>query len=354
MLGLARGWDIRVGMGIRAVRYNIFKNLMRTCTERDSPDSAFSIIHRKNLATLKKQQYITYPRERIILLTDAIEILSSESKAVDGWLDRLLPSPNEPPERLHEAMRYSVFAGGKRLRPILAILAYRWAGGEEDVIYPPACALELIHTYSLIHDDLPCMDDDDLRRGKPTNHRVFGEAIAVLAGDALHALAFELLAKSGKIRIIEDVAKAIGTVGLVGGQVFDIEAEEKPPSGEMVERIHLGKTAALLTVSLRVGAILADASEKNLNAITEYGRKMGLAFQIIDDILDITADEDKLGKPVGSDSERGKMTYPEVYGIERSREIATDLIEAAKIALPEGKDSLALIAIADFILNRAY
>jgi len=287
-------------------------------------------------------------------LDTAIELLTDEAEIINEWLDRLLPEATEPPEKLHEAMRYSVFAGGKRLRPILAVLAYRWAGGTGDDIYVPACGLELIHTYSLIHDDLPCMDDDDLRRGKPTSHRVFGEAMAVLAGDALHALAIELLARSGKVEIIQDVANAIGTAGLVGGQAFDLEAEGAKPSPDIVERIHLGKTAALITVSLRVGARMADALIEDLEAITLYGRKLGLAFQIIDDILDITADETQLGKPIGSDEERSKMTYPAVYGIEKSRLIASVLIEEAKSVLPENRDNSAFLVLADFILNRAY
>jgi len=287
-------------------------------------------------------------------LDTAIELLTDEAEIINEWLDRLLPEATEPPEKLHEAMRYSVFAGGKRLRPILAVLAYRWAGGTGDDIYVPACGLELIHTYSLIHDDLPCMDDDDLRRGKPTSHRVFGEAMAVLAGDALHALAIELLARSGKVEIIQDVANAIGTAGLVGGQAFDLEAEGAKPSPDIVERIHLGKTAALITVSLRVGARMADALTEDLEAITLYGRKLGLAFQIIDDILDITADETQLGKPIGSDEERSKMTYPAVYGIEKSRLIASVLIEEAKSVLPENRDNSAFLVLADFILNRAY
>ncbi len=287
-------------------------------------------------------------------MNDAEKILKTEAKPINEWLDRLLPGEDTPPKQLHKAMRYSVFAGGKRLRPALAILAYRWAGGKKEAIYPPACALELIHTYSLIHDDLPSMDNDELRRGKPTSHVVFGEAMAILAGDALHALAFELLAMGGKIGIISDVARAIGTGGLVGGQVFDMEAEGIAPTPEIVERIHLGKTAALLTVSLRVGASMADANADELEAITLYGLKMGLAFQIIDDILDITADESRLGKPIGSDEERNKATYPAVFGVEKSRTMAEELLAGAKSALPEGKDNSAFISMADFIFKRAY
>lgn len=285
---------------------------------------------------------------------DASEILKKEAVKIEEWLYRLMPDEELEPVELHRAMRYSVFAGGKRLRPVLAVLAYRWAGGKQEVIYAPACALELIHTYSLIHDDLPSMDDDELRRGKPTNHVVFGEAMAILAGDALHAMAFELLAMGGRIEIISDVARAIGTAGLVGGQVYDLDCEGKTPSPEMVEKIHLNKTAALLTASLRVGVMMADASKRDLKAITEYGRKMGLAFQIVDDVLDIVADEAKLGKPIGSDEERQKTTYPAIYGVEKSREMARELIEQAKRALPPDKDNSDFNAIADFILERSY
>ncbi len=285
---------------------------------------------------------------------NAKEILKKEAVVVEEWLYRLMPDEETPPVELHRAMRYSIFAGGKRIRPVLAVLAYRWAGGASDVIYPPACALELIHTYSLIHDDLPSMDDDDLRRGKPTNHMVFGEAMAILAGDALHAMAFEFLAMGGRIEIISDVARAIGTGGLVGGQVYDLEAEEESPSPELVEKIHLNKTAALLTASLRVGTMMADASKRDLQAITEYGKKIGLAFQIIDDILDIVADEDELGKTVGSDIEHGKSTYPAVFGVEKSREMARDLIAQAKKALPSDKDNTAFNLIADFIFERSH
>lgn len=287
-------------------------------------------------------------------MRSAREILAAEGAIIELWLDRLLPAENMSPEIIHKAIRYSVFAKSKRLRPVLSILAFRWAGGQGDIIYPPACALELIHTYSLIHDDLPCMDDDDFRRGKPTSHKVFGEAIALLAGDALHDLAFGLLALGGKTEIIIDVSKSIGTDGLVGGQVYDMLAEGKEPTSELVEKIHFLKTAQLIAVSLRVGAIMADATKSELEAITTFGQKMGLAFQIVDDILDITADEKELGKPIGSDIERKKATYPAVFGIEKSKEIAKQLIGEAKSAMPLEKNNDELFAIADFIINRAY
>jgi len=287
-------------------------------------------------------------------LSEVKEILKKGARETNIWLDRLLPGEDEEPCIIHKAMRYSVFAGGKRLRPTLAVLAYKWAGGDGDKIYPPACGLELIHTYSLIHDDLPSMDNDDLRRGKPTNHMVYGDAMAILAGDALHALAFELLSKSDSIEVIREVASNIGTAGLVGGQVLDIISEGKSPDRETVEKIHKGKTAALIRTSLRIGVILAGAIPEELKSITDYGDNMGLAFQVVDDILDITADQKDLGKPIGSDLEKGKATYPAVYGIEKSREIAGELIEAAKSALLQQHQNEELIAIADFMLNRVY
>lgn len=287
-------------------------------------------------------------------MISAEELLKSEIPIIDKWLDDLLPAETEPPQTIHRAMRYSVLSGGKRLRPALAIIAFRRFGGEGDRIYPPACALELIHAYSLIHDDLPSMDNDDVRRGKPTNHKVFGEAIAILAGDALHALAFRNLAEAGDIRIVADVASAIGTRGLVGGQVFDLEAEDTEPTAEILEGIHRGKTAALIAVSLRMGARLAGADDEDVDAVSAYGEKIGLAFQIIDDILDITADPKKLGKPVGSDEEHNKATYPRLFGIERSRQIAEELIASAKASLGDDPNNEELHAVADFILRRAY
>lgn len=283
-----------------------------------------------------------------------VEILKIKGREIDLWLDKLMPTPDQPPQKLHEAMRYSVFAGGKRLRPILAVLAYEWTGGIKEIIYPPACAIELIHAYSLIHDDLPGMDNDDLRRGKPTCHKVFGEAIALLAGDALHDLAFELLAMAGKTDIVVEVAKGIGTSGLVGGQVDDMLSENIKPTAELVDNIHIKKTAALIVTSVKIGAMMGEATIEEITSISEYALKMGLAFQIIDDILDITADEQHLGKPIGSDIEKGKATYPAIFGLNESKKKAGELIKEAKLALPDNRDNEIFYEIADFILKRAY
>ncbi|MBN2543508.1 polyprenyl synthetase family protein [bacterium] len=247
-----------------------------------------------------------------------------------------------------------MFSGGKRLRPILAIWAYKWAGKTDDDIIPVACALEMIHTYSLIHDDLPAMDNDDLRRGKPTCHKAFNEGIAILTGDALHALAFELLAKTRKIEIVDEVAKAIGINGLVGGQVVDLEVEGKEVNAEMLEYIHRNKTASLICVSLRCGVILAEGTPKELTAITNYGNKMGLAFQIVDDILDIKGSTKELGKTVGSDLHQDKATYPKLFGIEKSEEIARRLIDEAKASLLTDKENKLFYELADFVINRVY
>jgi geranylgeranyl diphosphate synthase type II len=271
---------------------------------------------------------------------------------VDLWLDRLLPPVEQDPTILHEAMRYSVLGGGKRIRPILALVAYRSAGGDSDMIYPPACALEMLHTYSLIHDDLPCMDNDDFRRGQPTLHRKYPEYIAVLAGDALHALAFELLAATDNCRAVAEVSRAIGTVGMLGGQVKDVQAEGQDVDLQRIEDIHRRKTAALITAATRVGGILAHADEGHLGRLQEFGENLGLAFQIVDDVLDVEGDPQALGKSVGADDRLSKATYPKAVGLPQSKEIARKLIERAKravIDLPEG-DKFTLLA--DYILAR--
>ena len=272
---------------------------------------------------------------------------------VNRWLDKLLPEESETPEAVHRAMRYSVFSGGKRLRPILAIEAFKWANGKGQAIYPSACALEMIHAYSLIHDDLPAMDNDDFRRGKPTCHRVFGEAMAILAGDALHALAFEILSKTKNNDIVREVAIAIGTDGLVGGQVVDIELEGCDISESDVRFIHERKTAALFVTAVRTGAMIAKAPKNKLNALTKYAKKLGLAFQITDDILDIKGDSKKLGKSIGSDLKLDKATYPKAIGLDASQKKAEQLIKSAKRDLSSGNDNSVLNAIADFVLSRA-
>jgi geranylgeranyl diphosphate synthase, type II len=273
----------------------------------------------------------------------------------------LLPDEADPPS-VHRAMRYSVMAGGKRLRPILVIAGAESVGGEAETVMPAACALEFIHTYSLIHDDLPAMDDDDYRRGRLTNHKVFGEAVAILAGDALLTDAFRLIADNAArvakdaslVRdVIVEVVEAASTRGMVGGQVVDIESEGKTVSAETLEYIHLHKTAALIRASLRVGALLAGGSAEQLAIIGEAGRTLGLAFQIVDDILDVEGTLAELGKSAGSDERKGKATYPAVHGIEASRDQARRLIERAKGELGRlGPGAVPLCALADYIFER--
>lgn len=278
--------------------------------------------------------------------------LETLRQEIDSHLLKLLPAAGTPPPELHEAMRYSVMAGGKRLRPILAILAYRAVGGDEDVIMTPACALELLHTYSLIHDDLPCMDDDDFRRGQPTLHRKYSEYIAVLAGDALHALAFELLAETSSPAVIAEVSRAIGTEGMISGQVRDVQAEGKNVTLEQVEEIHRRKTGALIAASVKIGGLLAGASGDMIAALDHFGRELGLAFQIVDDILDIEGDPEALGKSVGADDRLAKATYPKVVGLEQSKRIAAEIIERAKSALTGFPQSVEFCSLADYILSR--
>ena len=287
-------------------------------------------------------------------MTAGQSYLAEKKVVVDKLLDKYLPPADSYPDRLHQAMRYSVLAGGKRIRPILAMTAFESFGGtDEDKIDPAACSLELVHTYSLIHDDLPCMDDDDLRRGMPTLHKKFDEAVAVLAGDALHDLAFELIARSGSARIVSELATAIGTFGMLGGQMADVEAEGRENSIEQIEFIHNHKTGALIKASVRIGAILADVDESALAELSKYGEKIGLAFQIIDDILDIEGDQKKLGKIVGSDCKNQKATYPGTVGMDQAHRDGDRLIdEAIEIARRfELKDNH-FIQIAQFIGQR--
>ncbi len=287
--------------------------------------------------------------------------LAERRALVDTALERHLPSEAAPPLTIHRAMRYSVMAGGKRLRPILVIAGAEAVGGAATMVMPTACALEMIHTYSLIHDDLPAMDDDDYRRGRLTNHKVFGDAIAILAGDALLTLAFRLIADNADLvsdpRVIRDVvaeiADAAGTVGMVGGQVVDIESEGKAISAETLEYIHRHKTAALIRASLRVGARLAGGDAKAVAAITEAGSDLGLAFQIVDDILDVEGSLEELGKTAGSDERKQKATYPGIHGREASRRQAKMLIDRAKERLGVfGQRSAPLLALADYVVER--
>jgi geranylgeranyl diphosphate synthase type II len=272
---------------------------------------------------------------------------------VDVWLDRLLPSPEVPPAVLHEAMRYSVMAGGKRIRPVLAIVSYRSAGRDDDEILPAACALELLHTYSLIHDDLPCMDDDDFRRGLPTLHRKYPEYIAVLAGDALHALAFDLLAATGNCDAVIEVSRAIGTQGMLGGQVRDVEAEGREIGLAQVEEIHRHKTAALIAAAVKLGGICAGVSADHLDKLDAFGQKLGLAFQIVDDILDVEGSPETLGKSTGADDRRGKATYPRVVGLQESKSIAAELVDQAKQVLVGLPGRVLFESLADYVVSRA-
>ncbi|HSG98565.1 MAG TPA: farnesyl diphosphate synthase [candidate division Zixibacteria bacterium] len=260
--------------------------------------------------------------------------LSDLRRMVDEHLDQRLPSPTEHPAILHEAIRYSALARAKRIRPALALTVYETLGGAEiERALPPCCALELVHTYSLIHDDLPSMDNDDLRRGLPTLHKKYNEGIAVLAGDALHDLAFAWTAQAGNTQLVIELAEAIGSFGMIGGQVADMEAEGRPVSEEDILFIHRQKTAALIRCAARFGALLAGDTGAGLAAVSRYGAKLGLAFQIVDDILDIEGDQAKLGKSVGSDQKNLKATYPAAVGMERSHEAANKLIDEAIEAL---------------------
>jgi geranylgeranyl pyrophosphate synthase len=281
------------------------------------------------------------------------EFWSRQLRRINDELDRLLPSVGSAPTRLHRAMRHAVMAGGKRLRPILAVAAHDALGGRSDSIYPVAAALEMLHTYSLIHDDLPCMDDDDQRRGQPTVHVAFDEATAVLAGDALHALAFEILAKRAPGPLTEEVARAIGTAGMLGGQMADLEAEGKTPAEKLVVEIHERKTGALFIASARAGAILANVGSKDLAAIEGYARPLGLAFQIVDDLLELSGDAAHLGKPSDSDRKHRKVTFPGAVGIDAAWERAHALVNESKKALDILSGETAILrTLADFVVAR--
>lgn len=280
---------------------------------------------------------------------------------VDDALDALLPTAETPPANLHKAMRHSIFAGGKRLRPILCLVTAEGLGETGDTALPAACALEMLHTFTLIHDDLPCMDDDDLRRGKPTCHKVYGEAVAVLAGDALHALSFELLCdlpdknsySTGDF--VRELAVASGGQNIVAGQVLDLEGEGRDLTYNQLRNIHERKTASLLACSLRFGAMLGGANRDQLEALTAFGWNLGLAFQVIDDILDTTQTSEMLGKTAGKDEAVGKATYPAILGLEASRDEARELTATAKNALKKfGTEAGRLHEIADYMLDRDY
>ncbi|BEV36553.1 geranylgeranyl diphosphate synthase CrtE [Synechococcus sp. M16CYN] len=284
--------------------------------------------------------------------------LGKTKATVEAALDGSLGP--EHPESLREAMRYSLLAGGKRLRPILCLAACELAGGEAKQALPTAVALEMIHTMSLIHDDLPTMDDDDVRRGRPTNHKVYGEAVAILAGDALLTRAFEMVSLRSPgvpaerlLKVVGELSLVAGAPGLVGGQVVDLESEGKQVDLDTLEYIHLHKTGALLGACVITGALIGDADDTLIAALRTYARGIGLAFQIIDDILDVTGSSDVLGKTAGKDLISDKTTYPKLLGLEESRKRAIDLVQEAKTALqPWSTRARPLLALADFIASR--
>lgn len=264
--------------------------------------------------------------------------LQEKKRLIDDALARCIPPSDAYPPTIHSAMRYSLFAGGKRLRPILTMASSEAVGGDIDRVLPFACSIELIHTYSLIHDDLPAMDDDDYRRGVLTNHKVYGEAAAILAGDALLTEAFRLMTDSSTITgvapgavlaVINEIANAVGSSGMVGGQMVDLESEGKEVDLSDVEYIHTHKTGAFITVSVSTGAKLGGGTEEEIRLLSRYGEAVGLAFQIVDDILNVEGEEKLLGKSIGSDADRGKATYPAVVGIDGSRRSVNELIDKA-------------------------
>ncbi|MGC9943934.1 MAG: polyprenyl synthetase family protein [Verrucomicrobiota bacterium] len=290
---------------------------------------------------------------------DLNQFLASRTETVNRALDRFLPGEKTKPATIHKAMRYSLFAGGKRMRPAVLLAAAEACDGSEKDALPLACAVECIHTYSLIHDDLPAMDDDDFRRGKPTNHKVFGEGIAVLAGDALLTQAFEIVAQArGWPRyshrdLVLELAKASGSLQLVAGQVADLEGEGKKLSVAELRYIHERKTSALLCCSVRLGGMSANCSPGQLAALTDFGYHVGLAFQVIDDILDVTQTSEQLGKTAGKDVAVRKATYPSIVGLEKSRKIASQLTDKAFAALKVFRGrAVALEALAEFLLKR--
>ncbi len=295
---------------------------------------------------------------------DLKNYLKDRRQRIDAALDQSLPAEDSLPERLHQAVRYSVFAGGKRLRPILMLAACEAVGGDTETVLPAACAMEMIHTYSLIHDDLPAMDDDDLRRGRPTCHKVYGEALAILAGDALLTEAFIQLSgmptdsfpnEDACRRATHIIARCAGSRGMVGGQVVDMESEGKEINLPTLEYIHTHKTGALILASVQVGALLGGADEASYDALTRYAEASGLAFQVADDILDIIGDQDLLGKNVGSDEERGKATYPALLGLSVARNRARELRDLALDSLTGfGQSAEPLRQIAHYIVDRSF
>ncbi len=288
--------------------------------------------------------------------------LKARKECVDKFLHKYLSKEDTYPPIIHRAMHYAVFNGGKRLRPIMVFEGAKIAGGKKKSVVPVACAIEMIHSYSLVHDDLPAMDDDDLRRGNPTCHKVFGEAIAILAGDALLTAAFELMARNIEIdriephtlvKVIGEVACAVGSRGMIGGQVIDLESEGKKIDYDTLKTLHTLKTGELFRASLRAGAILNNMDNRGLKALTDYAYHFGLAFQITDDILDIQGNEALTGKPVGSDEKNLKTTYPSLFGLSKSYEMAAESVSACIDSLAVfGKEADFLRDLASFLLYR--
>ncbi len=297
----------------------------------------------------------------VILTSMQTQTLEEGRELADAALERLLPAASERPTSIHQAMRHSVFAGGKRIRPILCMEAGRTvAGSLPAAIEDLGAALEMLHTYSLIHDDLPALDNDDLRRGRPTCHKVFGEAIAILAGDALQTQAYEVLSRllclpEARVRIIQEIARGTGTInGMIGGQVVDLEAEHTKPDAEMLEYIHRSKTAALITASVVSGGIYAGASPEQVSHLRCFGQSIGLAFQIVDDVLDVTQTSEQLGKTAGKDVASEKATYPALFGLEESRKRAALLLESAHRSVEDfGSRANVLKDLARFLIDRA-
>ena len=297
------------------------------------------------------------------MTSDLAAWIGARRPAVDAALDRALPPEAAWPATIHQAVRYSLFAGGKRIRPLLVLAAAEAVGGGADDAMPLACAVEMIHTYSLIHDDLPAMDDDDLRRGKPTSHKVYGEAIAILAGDALLTRAFHLMAElppeagadAARRRLLATavLGEAAGTTGLIGGQVEDLESEGRAIDAATLERLHRAKTGALLSACVRGGALLAGAGREDLARLEAYGAAVGLAFQVVDDVLDGTSDDAALGKTAGKDAAAGKATYVSVHGLEKARALAAALLADAQAAIaPFGERGRILAGLAETIVRR--
>ncbi|WP_304339932.1 polyprenyl synthetase family protein [Metaclostridioides mangenotii] len=287
--------------------------------------------------------------------------LKERASYIENILNEYMPKEEGYQKSVIEAMNYSLSAGGKRLRPILTLEACKIVGGNEEDAIPFAVAIEMIHTYSLIHDDLPALDNDDLRRGRPTNHKVYGEAMGILAGDALLNYAFEIMLKGslGKnnpekyLRAVYEIARHAGIYGMIGGQVVDVESEDKKIGKEKLDYIHNNKTAAMIIGCMRAGAIVGGADQVELESVTNYAKNIGLSFQIVDDILDIVGDEEKLGKKVNSDIENNKSTYPSLLGLEKSRDIATELISDAKNSIETTFESADFLkGLADYIISR--